>query len=113
MGVGWKTARAKAKTENTWYRRTKMTKRLAFTKSALESLPLPVHGRDVWHDTKTPGLVLLAYPSGRKAFYLYRRIHGLPEYLHIGAFPAVTVEAHLEPTPKAHSLMFTSALSPP
>jgi len=67
-------------------------RRFAFTKSRLQALPVPTSGRDLYHDEKTPGLVVTVTPTGSKSFALYRRIQGRPARLHIGSFPAITVE---------------------
>jgi integrase len=63
-----------------------------FTKGNIESIPLPEKGYIMYHDTGTPGLVLRVYPSGRKTFYLYRKVNGKPEYVKIGFFPKDTPE---------------------
>jgi integrase len=46
----------------------------------------------MFHDEKTPGLVLRVYPSGVKSFFLYRWTSGKPEYVSIGRYPSVAPE---------------------
>jgi integrase len=46
----------------------------------------------MYHDEKTPGLVLRVYPSGVKSFFLYRWTESKPEYVFIGRYPAVFPE---------------------
>ena len=62
-----------------------------FTKKGLESLAVPKEHRDVYHDT-TPGLALFVHPTGRKTFFWFRRVNGVPTRKTIGEFPALSVE---------------------
>lgn len=63
-----------------------------FTKSTIEGLPLP-EVRQVRHrDARVPGLVVVVFPTGRRAFYWYRKVDGRPVELLLGEFPAMTVE---------------------
>ncbi len=64
--------------------------KLNFTKGNLENIPLPEKKYTMYHDEKTPGLVLRVYPSGVKSFFLYRWTDGKPEYVSIGRYPSVT-----------------------
>jgi len=66
--------------------------KLNFTKGNLENIPLPEKKYTMYHDEKTPGLVLRVYPSGVKSFFLYRWTDGKPEYVSIGRYPALTPE---------------------
>jgi integrase len=68
-----------------------MKTKIAFTKTAIERIE-PSSTRTTYHDTKSPGLVCLASPSGGKVFYVYRRINGRPERIKLGVFPSMTVE---------------------
>ncbi len=61
-----------------------------FTKGNLENISLPEKKYTMYHDEKTPGLVLRVYPSGVKSFFLYRWTDGKPEYVSIGRYPSVT-----------------------
>ncbi len=63
-----------------------------FTKTALERLEPPSTGRFYIRDAKTPNLTLAVTANGVKSFYLYKRIAGRPERVHIGRFPDITVE---------------------
>jgi len=68
------------------------TTRFSFTKTRLEKLLLPDSGRETYHDTLVPGLILRVSASGSKAFAWYRKVKGRPMRLTIGSFPATTVE---------------------
>jgi len=68
------------------------TTRFSFTKTRLEKLLLPDSGRETYHDTLVPGLILRVSASGSKAFAWYRKVKGRPMRLTIGSFPQVTVE---------------------
>ncbi len=69
------------------------TSRLNFTKTALAALPPAAPGtRRACFDTKTRGLTLLVTPTGRKSFYVRRKIEGRSERLSIGRFPEWSVE---------------------
>jgi integrase len=63
---------------------------LRFTKKGIDSLPAPVSGRAVYHDSEVRGLTLRVSASS-KIFYLYKRVQGSPRRIRIGPFPAVTV----------------------
>lgn len=62
-----------------------------FTKRSIESIKTPVN-ITTYHDTQTRGLKLVARPTGKKIFLLYRKVNGRPERFTIGHFPEVTVE---------------------
>jgi integrase len=63
-----------------------------FTKRKIESLPTPKTGRDLYHDTKTRGLVLTVQPSGERSFAWYRKYRRYPTWRTLGRFPDLTVE---------------------
>ncbi len=66
---------------------------LNFTKSAIETLPLPSSGRVEYHDTKLPGLQIRVTATGVKTFCVYKRVKGSgPERITLGRFPDLTVE---------------------
>jgi integrase len=70
-----------------------LPKKFAFNVSNLTAAKCPA-GKDrvyVW-DTKTPGLGLMVTSNGHKAFYLYRKINGMPKRLNLGDFGEVTIE---------------------
>lgn len=64
---------------------------LNFTKSAVESLPIPEKRTD-YQDAKTTGLYLRITPSGAKTFSVFRRINGKLERITIGPYPAVSID---------------------
>jgi len=66
--------------------------RIRFTKAALERLPIPATGRVYTYDAATPSLAVCVTATGHRAFYLYKRVGGRPERIHIGKFPDLTVE---------------------
>jgi integrase len=63
----------------------------AFTETRLRNLNAPPQ-REYYADTRTRGFKLAVYPSGAKAFLIYRRVHGRPERIFIGRWPDLTVE---------------------
>ena len=71
---------------------SKPERRFAFTKTTLESLTAPVAGRDVYSDSRTPGLILRITPAGSKSFYFYRKVKGRPVRMLLGKFPEISVE---------------------
>jgi integrase len=67
--------------------------RINFTKMALGALPLPPPGgREVYHDTKTPGLQVRVTSTGVKTFCVFRRVNGRQERVTLGRFPEMTPE---------------------
>lgn len=70
-----------------------MAQKLSFTKSSLESIPLPATGKRTWvYDLKTPSLALCITSSGSRSFYIYRRVEGKPEQIRLGGYPEMTIE---------------------
>ena len=72
-----------------WRRR--METRFNFTKPKLDALG-SAEKRIAYHDGKTPGLILLVYPSGVKTFFLQKKLAGRAERIRLGNFPAMTIE---------------------
>ncbi|MEM7540510.1 MAG: site-specific integrase [Pseudomonadota bacterium] len=68
-----------------------MAEHLNFTVGSLNALKARPK-RYYVYDTKIPHLALCVTPSGTRTFYLYRRIHGQPERLKLGRFPAMTID---------------------
>jgi len=66
--------------------------RIRFTKAAIERLAVPSTGRAYTYDAATPGLTVCVTATGHRAFYLYKRVGGRPERIHIGPYPDLTVE---------------------
>jgi integrase len=65
----------------------------AFTKREIDSLAVPATTRRCYYrDSKVRGLQLLVYPSGRKTFFLYRKVKGRPERILIGPYPDISIE---------------------
>ena len=71
-----------------------MTNKFPFTKTRLESLPVPPQdGRRIYYyDSKQDGLCLCVTAAGTRTFYLYRWSNGRPVRIPLGKFPGVTVE---------------------
>lgn len=68
-------------------------KPINFTKASLNALPLPEAGKRLYvKDEKEKGLILDVKPSGVKTFYLYKKIKGRPERIHIGLYPDLSIE---------------------
>lgn len=67
--------------------------KINFGNTALTNITPPVSGRDVYHDTKTPGLELRVTPSGTKTFSVFKRLkNGHPERITLDRYPAINVE---------------------
>ena len=70
-----------------------MTAKTALTKRLIEALEPPKKAdRDYHPDAKVNGLALCVTKAGAKTFYLYKKIHGRPERIRLGAWPDLTVE---------------------
>lgn len=69
-----------------------MTKKINFTKAVIDGLAKPESGkRDVYHDTKVPGLQLRV--TSVKTFFVNQRIKGgEPERITLGRYPDMTIE---------------------
>ncbi|MDO9485021.1 MAG: site-specific integrase [Actinomycetota bacterium] len=64
-----------------------------FSNTSLTAISPPTTGRDVYRDTKTPGLELRVTSAGAKTFSVFKRTKdGHPERVTLGRFPAVSVE---------------------
>lgn len=70
------------------------TKRINFTKAALDAIKAPVAGqRAVLLDGKVIGLQLRVTASGAKSFSLFRRVKGgRPERITLGQYPTMSIE---------------------
>jgi len=64
-----------------------------FTKTKLKKIPTPSTGESWHHDSDTPGLSLLARPSGTRTFFFVGRFDGRERRKAIGKFPAVGIES--------------------
>ena len=66
---------------------------LNFTIAGIQNLPLPPVGKQhYFKDTQLKGLILDVRASGTKTFYVYKKIHGRPERIRLGTFPALSIE---------------------
>jgi len=72
--------------------RKQPAKKVAFSKTRLENLPLPPTGRTYVYDSKVAGLAVCLTAAGRRTFYLYRWIDKRPQRYRIGRFPDLSVE---------------------
>lgn len=63
----------------------------SFTMRRIGDIPTPTK-RTYYRDTRCAGLTLNVYPSGKKVFYLYRRIDGKPERLKLGSYPELHID---------------------
>ena len=68
------------------------SRKINFTKAAIEALELPDAGRVYVYDAKAAGLAICLTAAGGRTFYSYRKIGGKPERIRIGAWPELTVE---------------------
>jgi len=74
-----------------------MNKRFSFTKTALESLPLPTRtGPDTYYDSKISNLALRVQPSGRKTFFVLKRVNGQTFRHTLGPVSEMSIEAARE-----------------
>ncbi len=70
-----------------------MNNKINFTKASITSLPLPEQGKiNYVYDSQLKGLGVMAFVSGTKTFFLYKRVNGKPDKIKIGRFPEITVE---------------------
>lgn len=71
-----------------------MADRFNFTKNRLEdAAPAAGKRRALFWDEKVPGLALRVTDKGAKSFYVVKRVRqGEPEWIRLGAFPALSVE---------------------
>ena len=58
-----------------------------FTNSLIASICAPDEGRAYYYDSDVSGLMLRAYSSGRKSFYVYRRANGKIHNIKVGDYP--------------------------
>jgi integrase len=70
-----------------------MSNKINFTKTSIETLPLPDAGKRADHwDIKTTGLALRVTSSGVKTFCVLRKVGGVLERVTLGRYPDMTVE---------------------
>lgn len=69
-----------------------MTKRINFTKAALESLAAPKEGRIYLYDVRVNGLLIQVTAAGAKSFQVYRKIGIKPVRVTLGKFPDLTID---------------------
>jgi len=71
-----------------------MATRINFTKASIDRLTLPKADKSsiTYYDEKVSGLTVMAFPSGKKVFYLSKKIQGRSEKIKIGAYPDLSVE---------------------
>lgn len=65
--------------------------RVNLSKPVVEGMKPPKENRVYHYDSKQPGLALCITPAGTKTFYVYRKIHGKPERVRLGAWPEMNV----------------------
>jgi len=70
--------------------------RISFTDERIRKLPVPEHGRPAVFDDKIPPLCVRLSPSGRRAFYIYKRVDGMPTFVKVGDFPEMKTHAARE-----------------
>ncbi len=70
-----------------------MATRIHFTKAAIERLPIPTdRDRELYKDDEITSLEVAVFKSGKKTFYVYKRIGSKPSRIKLGAFPDTTVD---------------------
>lgn len=65
--------------------------RVNLSKPLIEGMKPPKENRVYVYDSKQPGLALCITPAGTKTFYVYRKVHGKPERVRLGAWPEMNV----------------------
>lgn len=69
------------------------SKKFNFTKKELDGLAIPEKGeREYYYDTKTQGLAICVTSSGKKTFFIYRKIEGRPERIKLERYPGMSIE---------------------
>lgn len=63
-----------------------------FSKQRIEQLPAPEKAVAYFYDEATRGLAISVGITGRKSFFLYRKVDGIPRRIKIGLFPDISVE---------------------
>jgi len=69
-----------------------MAEKITFNEGTIEALPSSDKGRTYYYDKKVPGLCILVTHTGSKSFYLYRKVKGVAERIHLGKYPAMKVK---------------------
>lgn len=70
-----------------------MERKLLFGQRTVAALPIPTDEKvATYYDTQLTGLCIRVYPSGRKVFYVYRKVRGRPERVKLDAFGTITVQ---------------------
>ncbi len=68
-------------------------RRLLFGQRTVAALPIPTDGKLVtYYDTQAKGLCIRVYPSGKKVFYVYRKVYGRPERVKLDTFGTISVQ---------------------
>ena len=71
----------------------KQKKIINFTKTVLDSLPIPEgDSRPYYHDSETPGLALRVTSNGVKSFMVQRRINKEPQIVTLGRYPEMPIQ---------------------
>ena len=68
------------------------SRRISFTKAAIERLETPASGRYLAYDASTKGLAVRVADTGAKTFYLYHWHHGRPVKIKVGGYPTISIE---------------------
>ena len=72
------------------------SKHRSFTEDRLDRIKPPSTGRDVYHDTTTPGLIVRVTTAGSKTYSVYKKLSGKPVRHTIGQVGAITLKAARE-----------------
>lgn len=68
------------------------TSRLLFSQKAVQKLRAPRAGRVHVYDEREEGLGIRLEAGGRKSFFWFRKVRGVPTFRSIGTFPATSVD---------------------
>lgn len=68
-------------------------RKLLFGQRSVAALPVPKDGKlATYYDTQLTGFCIRVYPTGKKVFYMYRKVHGRPERIKLDTFGTITVQ---------------------
>jgi integrase len=66
--------------------------KLDFSRRLIETLRPPTAGRTWIYDAKQAGLALQITANDARSFYLYKKVQGRPQRIHLGGFDEITVD---------------------
>lgn len=87
-------------------------RKVLFGQRSVTALPVPTDGKMVtYYDTQLTGFCVRVYPTGKKVFYMYRKVRGRPERIKLDTFGTITVQQARE-LAQAVNVQVAQGLSP-